>query len=98
MLLWTLIALMTGAAALAALWPLGRRDDPSASTPEPSDVAIYRDQLAELDRDAERGLIGEAEGKAARVEIARRLLAAGRLPVAAPEAGGSGGRRVVASL
>jgi cytochrome c-type biogenesis protein CcmH len=36
--------------------------------------AIYRDQLAEVDRDAERGLIGAVEAEAARNEISRRLL------------------------
>lgn len=41
-----------------------------------SDVAVYRDQLEEIDRDLERGMIGEAEAKAARTEISRRLLIA----------------------
>lgn len=41
-----------------------------------SDVAVYRDQLDEIDRDLERGMIGEAEAKAARTEISRRLLIA----------------------
>jgi cytochrome c-type biogenesis protein CcmH len=38
--------------------------------------AIYRDQLAEIDRDLERGLIGANEAAAARTEIERRALAA----------------------
>ncbi|MEO0963411.1 MAG: c-type cytochrome biogenesis protein CcmI [Pseudomonadota bacterium] len=41
-----------------------------------SDVAVYRDQLEEIDRDLERGMIAEAEAKAARTEISRRLLIA----------------------
>ncbi len=39
-------------------------------------MAIFRDQLAELDRDLERGLIGAAEAEAARNEISRRMLQA----------------------
>ena len=41
-----------------------------------SDVAVYRDQLDEIERDRAAGLIGEREAEAARVEVSRRLLAA----------------------
>jgi cytochrome c-type biogenesis protein CcmH len=37
-------------------------------------LAVYRDQLQELERDQGRGLIGAAEADAARNEISRRLL------------------------
>jgi len=40
------------------------------------DAEVYRDQLAELDRDISRGLVEPEQAKAARAEIARRLLAA----------------------
>ena len=75
MLLWTALALMTGAAALAALWPLAQRPGRLA-TGDGSDIAIYKDQLAELVRDEEHGLIARPEAEAARLEVARRLLAA----------------------
>lgn len=39
------------------------------------DRAVYRAQLAELEEDRARGLIGAEEAESARVEIARRLLA-----------------------
>jgi cytochrome c-type biogenesis protein CcmH len=42
--------------------------------PEAFDAAVYRDQLNEIDGDLARGLIGEEQAEAARVEIARRLL------------------------
>jgi cytochrome c-type biogenesis protein CcmH len=71
--LWFVFALMTAAASFAVLWPLGRRDQPYRSG---SEAAVYRDQLAEIDRDAASGLIGSSEADAARVEISRRLLAA----------------------
>ncbi|MGE0737112.1 MAG: c-type cytochrome biogenesis protein CcmI [Alphaproteobacteria bacterium] len=42
------------------------------------DIEVYRDQLAELERDRARGLIGTQEAAAARLEIERRLLAAAK--------------------
>jgi cytochrome c-type biogenesis protein CcmH len=68
-------------AALVAL-PAWRRLGPAAGSG--GDLAVYRDQLAELDRDQARGLIGSAEAAAARLEIERRMLrAADALPVSA---------------
>lgn len=40
------------------------------------DMGIYKDQMGEVDRDLARGVINEDEAKAARTEVARRLLAA----------------------
>lgn len=40
-----------------------------------NDAEVYRDQLSEVDRDAQSGLIGESEARQARAEIARRLIA-----------------------
>lgn len=78
-------ALLTAAASLAVLVPLGRgRPRPPAGSHEDE---IYRDQLAELERDAARGLIGVAEAREARAEIGRRLLASAAdesSPTAAP--------------
>jgi cytochrome c-type biogenesis protein CcmH len=71
--LWFVFALMTVAAVFAVLWPLGRRYQQQAGGSEEN---VYRDQLAEIDRDLAGGLIGASEAEAARVEIARRLLGA----------------------
>ena len=73
MTLWFVFALMTVAAIFAVLWPLGRGSSASAGG---SEAVVYRDQLAEIDRDVSAGLIGVPEAEAARVEISRRLLAA----------------------
>jgi cytochrome c-type biogenesis protein CcmH len=73
MTLWFVFALMTAAAIFAVLWPLSRGGRPQS---EGSEAAVYRDQLAEIDRDVAAGLIGSSEAEAARVEISRRLLAA----------------------
>lgn len=69
------MALMTGAAVMAALWPLSRR--PGAHREEvDGDLGFYRDQLKEIDREVERGLIPAAEAESARAETGRRLLRA----------------------
>ncbi len=73
MTLWLILSLMTAAAIFAVLWPLSRQ---SSEPSEGYDVAVYRDQLAEVERDRKAGLIGEAEAEAAKLEISRRLLAA----------------------
>jgi cytochrome c-type biogenesis protein CcmH len=73
MSLWFILALMTAAAIFAVLWPLGRSTKVASGG---SEVAVYKDQLDEVTRDAQTGLIGRVEAEAARVEISRRLLAA----------------------
>ena len=70
---WLVLALMTGAAIGAVIWPFAKT---SKHVRSGSDVEVYRDQLDELERDLKTGSIGEGEAEAARVEIARRLLAA----------------------
>ena len=72
MTLWIILALMTGAAVLAVLWPLSRHAhrDP----PHDPDSQFYRDQIAEIDRDQARGLISPPDAEAAKAEAARRLL------------------------
>jgi cytochrome c-type biogenesis protein CcmH len=42
------------------------------------DLQVYRDQLKELDRDLERGVLTEAEAARARTEVSRRILEADR--------------------
>ena len=73
MTLWIIFAVMTAAAMLAVLWPLGRK---AAHASGGNDLLVYQDQLEEIGRDRNAGLIGQAEAEAARVEVSRRLLAA----------------------
>jgi cytochrome c-type biogenesis protein CcmH len=70
--LWFVFALMTAAAMFAVLLPLGLR---GTSRRGGDEATVYKDQLAEIDRDVAAGLIGSTEAEAARVEISRRLLA-----------------------
>jgi cytochrome c-type biogenesis protein CcmH len=81
MTLWFGLALMTAAAILAVLWPLARRASPLRSG---SDVAIYRDQLEEIERDRAAGLIEDNEAASAQVEVSRRLIAAADAQTALP--------------
>jgi len=83
MALWFPLALMTAAAVFVVLWPLGRARLAAAAG---GDVAVYRDQMRELERDRSAGLIAASEADAARVEISRRLLVAADAQRAAPSA------------
>jgi cytochrome c-type biogenesis protein CcmH len=95
MLFWPLFALMTGAAVFAVLWPLGRAR--AALSANEADLAVYRDQLGEIDRDRRSGMLPEREAEAARTEVSRRLLAAADrgADVTAP---GAQSRRRIAAL
>src|SRR5262245_26735939 len=76
LLFWICAALLTVAVILALARPLvapARRSD--AGERHAADVEVYRDQLGEIDTDMRRGLISDSEAAAARLEIARRLLA-----------------------
>src|SRR5215217_6562575 len=75
MLFWILVSILTAAVAVALLLPL-MRADVRTEIPQSHDVEVYRDQLAELKRDAANGLISGDEADLARAEVARRLLAA----------------------
>ena len=85
MTLWFVFALMTALAVFAVLWPLGRG---TRVQREGNETTVYKDQLAEIDRDVSAGLIGPSEAEAARVEISRRLLAAADTERVAPYGGG----------
>lgn len=95
MTLWFVFALMTAAAIFAVLWPLGRGAKPQS---EGSEATVYKDQLAEIDRDIASELIGGPEATAARVEISRRLLAAADGARDAPSTSNTTLRRAVAVI
>lgn len=76
------------AAALAtALW-VARPLALARTTARPRaafDEQVFRDQLGEIDRDLERGVLSEDEARGARIEISRRLLAAAAEREQAPD-------------
>lgn len=75
MFLWIILACLTATVAAVMLVTLARGAKPAHSD-RAGEVAVYRDQLAELERDRDHGLISAEEAEYAKAEIGRRLLAA----------------------
>ena len=75
MILFAALAGMALIVVLCVLIPLLRPSAPPRPRAE-HDVEVYRDQLAEIERDRARGLVTEDQLEASRTEIGRRLLAA----------------------
>ncbi|WP_171231384.1 c-type cytochrome biogenesis protein CcmI [Ruegeria sp. HKCCA4812] len=67
-----LVALLIAAFLCFTLLRKRRGDEPAAAY----DLRVYREQLAGVDRDLARGVIGEADAERVRTEISRRILAA----------------------
>jgi cytochrome c-type biogenesis protein CcmH len=74
MLVWLVFAVLAALVVALVIWPLAseRRRAPARAD---FDRAVYRDQLKEITRDAERGLLTPAEAASARLEVERRLIA-----------------------
>jgi cytochrome c-type biogenesis protein CcmH len=88
MTLWLILTIMTSAAVVWLVVPLLRRSD-RPQDEAADDIAVYEDQLQEVDRDLRDARIGAAEAEMARTEIKRRILAAGQqLPAAVPDLSG----------
>jgi cytochrome c-type biogenesis protein CcmH len=97
LLLWIILGCLTALVVFVLLQPLlgaGTRADAR----EAFNAAVYRDQLGEIDADRARGLIGESEAEAARLEIARRLLQADSKERAAGREQVSAGRARAATI
>lgn len=73
-----LLALLVAGTVGVLLVPLLRRSVAGTDRLD-NDLALYRDQLAEVERERASGALSEAEAAAARIEIERRLLAAAEL-------------------
>lgn len=100
LLLWLAFALLTGVVMWLLLSPFkASRVKRSAGRNHAEEVALYRDQLAEVTRDVERGVMGEGEAEAARIEVSRRLLAATDASrVASEKPAPSGSRRAAFAM
>jgi len=74
--LWISVALLTLGVLLIIIRPLLKsRVDTGGDTQRADyDVALYKDQLKEVDRDLERGLLSDEQADAVRTEIQRKLL------------------------
>jgi len=73
MLVWLAFAVLAGMVVALAILPLAgaRRGSPGRAA---YDRAVYRDQLAEIERDRARGVLSAGEADSARLEVERRLL------------------------
>jgi cytochrome c-type biogenesis protein CcmH len=72
-MLWVIFALLTGVAVFSILWPLAKT--PRKLGPAELDIAFYKAQLGEIDRDVERGQLAAGDAEAVKAEAARRLMA-----------------------
>src|ERR671922_778385 len=72
-LFWIIAGLLTLTAAVVLAAPLF--DTRKFKSEDAFALEVYRDQLTELLRDEQRGLLSPDEAKAAQVEIERRILA-----------------------
>jgi cytochrome c-type biogenesis protein CcmH len=86
MLMFWLGAGLLCLATVYGLWAIKTPVGASPAGRSEGALAIYKDQLAELDRDVAAGVLGVDEAEAQRTEISRRLLAAGRDVTAATSA------------
>lgn len=74
-MVWPIAAAMTAAVVAFLLLTL-RRAAPGAASRSAYDLAVYRDQLAEVARDLARGVLTAEQAESARLEIQRRMLRA----------------------
>jgi len=95
MLFWTLTIALALAVALylASAYTRGRGVDAPAAA---YDLRVFRDQLAEIDRDLARGVLAAEDAERARAEISRRILEADRQMGVAPARASGPGPYVVA--
>ena len=95
-MIWIVIALVLLATVVAIAIPV-LNAKPPRSTSEEYDLAVFTDQMKELERDQTRGLINAEEYKAARAEIGRRILAAQRIDESAPKTAAAGRGNTIAA-
>lgn len=77
-LFWIFAGLLALAVAFVLAWSLLRPRRERLKRAAEYDLAVYKAQLAEVDRDLARGVIAEDEAERARIEIKRRMLEADR--------------------
>ena len=70
MLFWIICAALAIIVAATVVMPMVRATDPLDAAP---DIAFYKAQLAEVDRDVSREVLAADEAERAKAEIARRL-------------------------
>ncbi len=97
-MIWIALAALTAATLALVAWPLLRKPKGAAVSRVDYDLAVYRDQLAEVEKDQARGLLTADQAAAARVEIQRRMLAAGQAAEEGPTVQPKGAKALAAVL
>ena len=72
-MLWLIFAVFTAVAVLSVLWPLAKT--PRGVARGEIGIAIYKAQLAEIERDEAQHLVAPEDAQGAKAEAARRLMA-----------------------
>src|ERR1700730_8029958 len=72
-MLWLIFAVFTAVAVLTVLWPLAKA--PRGAARREIGIAIYKAQLAEIERDEAQRLVAPEDAQGAKAEAARRLMA-----------------------
>lgn len=80
-MVWLIFALLTAGAVASVLWPLAR--GPRGVDRREASIAVYKAQLAEIERDKEQHDLPSEDVRVAKAEAARRLLAAESIAVPA---------------
>ncbi len=75
---WIICAALTAIVGLAILVPFLRGSSASAEPAAAYDLRVYRDQLLEVERDLERGVISAQDAERVRIEIGRKVIEADR--------------------
>lgn len=94
---WAVAAGMAVAVALVLIAAMRRAPKPATRTAD-ADLAVYKDQLAEIERDLTRGTIGPEEAARLRVEVGKRMIDADRARAAGETLSGTGPTGVLAAL
>ena len=76
MTFWIVTAALATLVALLLALALRAPRRPDAEPAAAYDLRVYRDQLREVERDLERGVVSEADAERVRAEVSRRILAA----------------------
>ncbi len=74
-MLWVFISVLTMVIVAILILPLINKRNKIIINPLDYDINVYKNQLAEIDREVIKGAISKIEAEAARVEVSRRILA-----------------------
>lgn len=77
---WIFVGVLLAISFAGLVWPLVRKRNEAFATRKSYDVAVYKDQLAEAEKELERGLLSPDQAEAVKIELQRKLLAAADAP------------------